>query len=109
MTKHITIHKLQSVNAAGLSSLVHVTALQIRQSFGKILKKLQKDDEPILVEKGREPVAVLISLKAFQERFIDYREKKKREALLELAKTSAKKSTLDSLTVLRELRYGSDH
>lgn len=91
------------------ASLAHVTALQIRQSFGKVLKKLQKEGEPILVEKGRQPVAVLISIEAFQEHFIDYRENKKREALLELAKTSAQKSKEDSLMILRELRYGADH
>ena len=86
-----------------------ITALQIRQSFGKVLKKLLKEGEPIVVEKGRQPVAVLISLKTFQERFIDYREKNKRDAILDLAKKSARKSKLDSLTILRELRYGADH
>ena len=48
-----------------------VNALQVRQSFGKILKRLNKEKEPILIEKGREPVAALISLKDYKERFID--------------------------------------
>lgn len=109
MTSNITIHKEKNSGAGMVTSLAHVTALQIRQSFGKILKKLKKEGEPILVEKGRQPVAVLISLEDFQEHFIDYREKKKREALLELMKTSVKKSKEDSLTILRELRYGADH
>lgn len=86
-----------------------VTALEIRQSLGKILKKLESLDEPIIVEKGRKPVAVLISLKTFRRRFIDYQEKKKRAALLNAFRDAATEPALDSMTVLRELRYGSDH
>ena len=85
-----------------------INALQIRQSFGKILKQLQRSDEPIIIEKGRVPVAVLISLKVFKERFIDYREQKKREELLEQFRSHSVKPTMDSLKSLRELRYGSD-
>ena len=83
-----------------------VNALKIRQSFGAILKKLQSTNEPIIIEKGRQPVAVLISLKVFQERFIDYREQRKREDLLALFESSASLPTSDSLSALRELRYG---
>lgn len=84
-----------------------VNALQVRQSFGKILKKLQKSDQPLLIEKGREPVAVLLSLKTFRERFVDYREMEKREAIFKMAQKSAVHAKEDSLKVLRELRYGS--
>ncbi len=83
-----------------------INALKVRQSFGKVLKNLQKKNEPILIEKGRTPVAVLISLTAFKERFVDYREKEKREALVQLAKKSATSPKKESLKVLRELRYG---
>ena len=89
--------------------MTNVNALQIRQSFGKILKRLQSHDEPIIVEKGRKPVAVLISLKTFQERFIDYREQKKRQELLRTFTDSASLPAEDSLAVLRDLRYGQDH
>lgn len=86
-----------------------VTALEVRQSLGKILRKLEKMDEPIIVEKGRRPVAALISLKAFRRRFIDYQEKQKREALLNAFREAGAAPALDSLLVLRELRYGEDH
>lgn len=86
-----------------------VNALQIRQSFGKILKLLQQSDEPIVVEKGREPVAVLISLKMFKERFIDYREKQKRDEILKRFTNSASKPTRNTLDELREIRYGSNY
>lgn len=85
-----------------------VTALEIRQGFGRVLKKLQSINEPIVIEKGRVPVAVLISLKTFKERFIDYADLKKREDLLKRFENSACVSKEDSLVVLRELRYGSD-
>lgn len=85
-----------------------VTALEIRQRFGGVLKKLQKKNEPILIEKGREPVAVLISLKTFRSRFVDFREKEKREEFLRRVRRSMVKSPLNSLEVLRELRYGPD-
>ncbi len=83
-----------------------VTALQIRQSLGKILEMLQATDEPIVVEKGRTPVAVLISLKTFRERFVDYREKEKRDRLLADVRDAAQKASEPSVRALRDLRYG---
>jgi PHD/YefM family antitoxin component YafN of YafNO toxin-antitoxin module len=86
-----------------------VNALKIRQAFGSVLKRLRKTNEPILIEKGREPVAVLISLETFQKRFIDYRDREKRDRLLLLARESATEPKTDSMTVLRELRNGPNH
>lgn len=86
-----------------------VNALQIRQSLGKIIETLQENDEPIIIEKSRKPVAVLISLKAFQERFIDYRELQKRKQLLDKFRENADVPDRDSLETLRDLRYGEDH
>lgn len=86
-----------------------VNALQIRQSFGKILKRLQQSDEPIIVEKGRVPVAVLISLKTFRERFIDFREQQKRDEILKRFESAARAPAVPTLQAIRELRYGSDH
>ncbi len=86
-----------------------VNALQLRQSLGKILDRLKQEDEPILIEKGHEPVAVLISLRMFRERFVDYREEQKRRQLLDKFRQSASVPTVDSLDALRELRYGPDH
>lgn len=83
-----------------------VTSFQIRKTFGKILKKLQSSDEPIIIEKGRIPVAVLISIKTFKERFVDYREEKNPEELLALFRSSGARPSADSLKTLRELRYG---
>ncbi len=86
-----------------------VNALQLRQSLGKILEKLKKTDEPIIIEKGRQPVAVLVSLKVFRERFIDLREEQKRQEMLEAFRLSAANPVEDSLAALREARYGPNH
>ena len=90
-----------------------VNALKIRHALGQVLETLKRTGGPIIIEKGREPVAVLISLKAFQERFIDYREQEKRLTLLEMFKAEAltpkKGKKENSLKILRELRYGHRH
>ncbi|MBI2603697.1 MAG: type II toxin-antitoxin system Phd/YefM family antitoxin [Deltaproteobacteria bacterium] len=83
-----------------------VNALAIRQKLGKILKQLEELDEPIIVEKGRKPVAVLISMETFKRRFVDYQQEQIKAKLLEEFKRNASKVTKDSLTVLREMRYG---
>ncbi len=48
-----------------------VNAVQLRQSLGKVVAGLMKGGEPVLLEKGRRPVAVLISLQDFRERFAE--------------------------------------
>ena len=82
-------------------------ALHVRQAFGKILKKLQASKEPIIIEKNREPVAVLIDYETFKTRFVDYQEQKKIKELVQSFKDELRDSPLDSLKTLRELRYGA--
>jgi hypothetical protein len=48
---------------------------------------------------------VLISVKAFRERFVDFREEQKRRELLDAFRQNAGKPAVDSLTALREARY----
>jgi len=86
-----------------------INALKLRQSLGKVLDKVKKSDEPLIIEKGREPIAVLISFKAFEERFVDYREEQKRHELLEAFRRSAVKPAVNTLKAVREIRYGSGH
>ena len=50
---------------------MQVNALEIRNSFGGVLKKLEKYDEPIIIEKNRTPVAVLISIETFKISLVD--------------------------------------
>ena len=83
-----------------------VNALKIRQKFGDVLSQLEKLDEPIIIEKDRKPVAVLISLKMFEARFVDFQDAEKKRKLLESFKDCATTAKKNSLTVLRDLRYG---
>lgn len=83
-----------------------VNALQLRQSLGKTLARMQKTGEPILVEKGRRPVAVLISLEEYQKRFVDFEADQRRRELVKKIRSANLplpdgKSSLD---LIREIR-----
>jgi PHD/YefM family antitoxin component YafN of YafNO toxin-antitoxin module len=83
-----------------------VNALKIRNHFGEVLELLDKTNEPILVSKGREIRAVLITPEQFRKRFLDYQSEEKKKAILETIKGLRAKRTgvKDSIEVLRELR-----
>jgi prevent-host-death family protein len=85
-----------------------VNALQLRQSLGKVLRALEKDGAPVLVERDRKPAAVLISLKDYRERFVDREADEKRRAIvarIEQIRFSRPRGET-TLEVLRELRNG---
>lgn len=86
-----------------------VNALQIRQSLGKILRRLERTGEPILVERNREPKAVMITVKDYQERFADRLSVEERTRIIERMDETAKRIRFqpdapDSVTILRQLR-----
>lgn len=88
-------------------SVMHkINALQLRQSLGKVLARLQETGEPILLEKGRQPVAVLISLEEYQKRFVDFEADQRRRQLVE--KIRSAELTLpegkSSMDLIREMR-----
>ena len=85
-----------------------VNALQLRQSLGRVLRQLERQGTPVLVARGRTPVAALISLKDYRERFADREaDERRRDVVARIRKLrfgrSAKGTTLD---LLRELRSG---
>jgi PHD/YefM family antitoxin component YafN of YafNO toxin-antitoxin module len=49
-----------------------VNALKIRNNLGEILDTLTKTKEPVMVSKGREIRAVLITPEQFKKRFLDF-------------------------------------
>jgi prevent-host-death family protein len=85
-----------------------VNALELRQSLGKVVASLQRNGEPVILEKRRRPVAVLISLRDFQERFVEKAAAEARGQILEemdrLAIPSA--DPTPGVELLRELRGG---
>jgi PHD/YefM family antitoxin component YafN of YafNO toxin-antitoxin module len=93
-----------------VSSMKTVNALKIRNNLGEVLELLTKTGEPILVSKGRQVKAVLITPEQFEKRFLDYQAEEQKKQLLETIKSLRVDSleTKSSVEVLRELRgYGT--
>ncbi len=85
-----------------------VNALELRQSLGKVLRALERGGAPILVRRGRIPAAALISLKDYQERFVDREADAQRQAVVERLRAlrfsrPAGRTTLD---LLQDMRAG---
>lgn len=83
-----------------------VNALALRQSLGKVVASLERTGEPILLEKGRRPVAVLISLRDFEERFVEKAAADARERILAEIDRLARESvdTTTGVDAVRDLR-----
>jgi len=83
-----------------------INALQLRQSLGKLVSTLQKTGEPILLEKGRKPVAAIISLRDYRERFVEKAASEERDRVLETIDALARRSADETPAVdlLREMR-----
>jgi prevent-host-death family protein len=82
-------------------------ALEMRRNLGKVLRLLARDGEPIVVQKNREPAAVLISLRDYHERFVDKVAEAEREHLASeiLAfRRRTKPSRQSVVELIRELR-----
>lgn len=83
-----------------------ISALELRQSLSKVMARLKRTGKPILLRRGKEPVAVIISLEDFRERFSEQQaEAERRQLLIEmdaLARVSKQKAS--GVEVLRELR-----
>jgi PHD/YefM family antitoxin component YafN of YafNO toxin-antitoxin module len=81
-------------------------ALALRQNLGSIIDQLLQQGEPILVEKGRHPVAVLISLEDYRKRFVDVAADIQRRELVEkICKANIKLPPgKSSIEIVREIR-----
>jgi prevent-host-death family protein len=85
-----------------------VNALQLRQSLGRVLRRLEKTGRPILLEKDRKPAAVIISLKDYRTRFVDVEADRLRAEMVERIKQAELRTPkgISSLDLLREIRGG---
>lgn len=83
-----------------------VNALELRNRLGAVLDDLARTGEPIILSKGRQPRAVLISLDDFNRRFVDRQSEERRMQILERVRAARAPGLPgpDSVTVLRELR-----
>lgn len=85
-----------------------VNALELRQSLGRVLRQLERGGMPILVQRGRQPAAVLISLRDYQERFADRDADQRRHEIVARIKatTFASPKGRTTLDMIRNLRAG---
>jgi PHD/YefM family antitoxin component YafN of YafNO toxin-antitoxin module len=83
-----------------------VNALEIRNHLGRVLEELEKTREPILVSKGRQVRAVIITIEDFKNRFIDRQVEEEKDRLLKKIHDLGKKriGARESTDVLRETR-----
>ncbi len=86
--------------------MIKTNALQLRQSLGAVLKKLQTSRQPILVEKNSKPAAVLITLEDYQKRFVDREADEKRKELVSRIKKMRQRlpEGESSIDLIRESR-----
>ena len=83
-----------------------VNAMELRQSLGKVLDRLERDGAPIVVCRRRTPAAALVSLKDYRERFVDREADQRRRDIVARLKQlqfvpPAAGTTLDRLRDLR--------
>lgn len=85
-----------------------INAIQLRQSLTKVMNRLRRTGEPILLEKGRNPAAVIILLDDFKTRFVekeaDERRREVQRRILSFSRRSKVKQRGEDL--VRELRSG---
>lgn len=82
-------------------------ALEMRRNLGKVLRDLERYGEPVLVEKNREPAAVVITLRDYRERFVDHAAAEDRERLARdilSMRRHALKSSKTAAEMVRALR-----
>jgi PHD/YefM family antitoxin component YafN of YafNO toxin-antitoxin module len=86
--------------------MIKTNALKIRQNLGAVIDQLLQNGEPILVEKGRQPVAVLIPIEEYKKRFVDVDADLQRRELVEKIRKAAIKLPpgKSSLDIVREIR-----
>lgn len=83
-----------------------MNALEMRLSMGKVISSMLSSGEPVLIEKAHRPVAVLISLRDFKERFVEHDAAKTHKAIFELMDELAvpARDPTPAVQVLRDLR-----
>jgi len=83
-----------------------VHALTIRNNLGKILDRLNKSGEPVLISKNRKIRAVLVTPEQFERRFLDWQSQDERRRFLAAMKQlkRSRKGNITTLAVLRKLR-----
>jgi antitoxin Phd len=79
-------------------------ALEVRRSLGKVLSRLARKGEPILVERNGKPAAILISIEDFRERFADIEAAEERKQLVEEILAMRERPSRSARNAVEEVR-----
>jgi PHD/YefM family antitoxin component YafN of YafNO toxin-antitoxin module len=90
--------------AVTISVMKEIGAAELRQSLGRLARRLERDGEPVLLKLGRRPVGVIVSVQDFSERFSLQKAAAERAALVEQIAGDRLESSVPVDDVLRELR-----
>ena len=85
-----------------------VNALYMRHKLGEVFDYLAEAGEPVLISKGKEIKAALVTIEDFNRRFVDKLAEEKKQEMLERIHSHAARriGDKDSAEVLRHLREG---
>jgi len=89
-----------------IMSMRSVNALAVRKGLGAVLDEMQTAGEPVLVTRDREPVAALVPIAIFRQRFVDFMAADAIDRAMEELAALQIQTTGDSLSDLRALRDG---
>ena len=88
-----------------------ITAIDLRKKLGSVLDEISKKGKQVAISRANKPLAIMISVKEYEEKILKKdREKKLRElsVLMDQWKENHLKKThhLDVVKVIREIREG---
>jgi hypothetical protein len=87
-----------------MGSVKEIGAAELRQSLGRIAKRLERDGNPIILKVGRKRVGAIVSIRDFEERFALQEAAGRRADLVEQILSDRRKVSRDADAVLRSLR-----
>jgi hypothetical protein len=87
-----------------MGDVKEIGAAELRQSLGRIAKRLERDGQPIILKVGRKRVGAIVSIRDFEERFALHEAAGRRAELVEQILSDRRKVSRDADAVLLELR-----
>jgi len=87
-----------------MGDIREIGAAELRQSLGRVAKRLERDGKPIILKVGRKRVGAIISIRDFEERFALQEAAGRRSELVEQILSDRRKVSRDADAAIRELR-----
>lgn len=87
-----------------MGDVKEIGATNLRQSLGRLVKRLERDGQPIILTVGRRRVGALVSIRDFEGRFALLEAMGRRAELVEQILSNRRKVSRDADAVVRALR-----